>query len=120
MVGDVSLFPNARVVLSPGGHRALLTLPTASDPEGTWGKGWVLDLGTGTASYLSLPHGSWYDQRHILRIEGSPQVPSSIVVTDAVTRVVVRRATVPLVPRLLATTDMTLARGTPPPGAVVL
>lgn len=119
-VRDVTLFPNASVVPSPDGRRALLTGSSTIDANGIRGKSWVVDLETGTTSYLSVPQQQWSDERHMIRIDASPRQPSSVVVVDVDTRAVVSRSAIPAFPGSLAITGVTLARGVPPPGAVVL
>jgi hypothetical protein len=106
------------VRLSPGGGRALLLSFRPADGGQPDRRAWVLDLGTGSTTPLGTVPTGWYDERTLFRVDVPAAGPSEIVLLDASTERVVRRSVPPIAgPRQLSYVG--LARGTPPPGAIV-
>jgi hypothetical protein len=106
------------VRLSPDGTRALLV---TFDPGGTDGRRnqtRLLDLGSGTTAAIGTGPEQWYDERNLVRVEAPASGPSAIILVDAGTGRPVRRSA-PAAAGAGQITEIMLARGVPPPGAIV-
>ena len=106
------------VRLSPEGTRALLV---TFEPRGTdrrRNQTRLLELGSGTTAAIATGPEQWYDERNLVRVEAPASGPSAIIVLDAGTGRTVRRSTPPAA-GAGQIIDLMLARGVPPPGAIV-
>jgi hypothetical protein len=101
------------VQLSPDGGRALLVSVGSEARQAS-----ILDLGTGSVTPIAGHPTWWYNERTLLRVDVPASGPSALVLVDADTGREVRRSGPPVAgPGQL--TSILLARGTPPPGAIV-
>ena len=106
------------VRLSPDGGRALV-LSSYLQPSTLRSQASVLELATGAVITLALSPDHWYDDRSLIRVDTPQRGDTSVVVVEPDDERVLRRTTLPVADgtRLMG---IVVARGTPPPGAIVL
>jgi hypothetical protein len=108
---------------SPDGTRALLVRydPAARSNS----RYWLFDVRSARLVPTPAAADQWYDEQRLLRLDPGigPTVqsdrPNEAVIIDAATGSVARRVRLP-VPAMVGVGYIYLARGTPPPGAIVL
>ncbi len=108
-----------QVWLSPDGNRALVVSRMPDPPSRPNDQSWVLDLRTGATTSPVLSPDGWYDDGHLVRVDIPQRGNPTIAVLQPERERVIRRSALVL-PARTALIRVLLARGTPPPGAIVL